>query len=375
MKDSDVQKIHNIIREITHKLERLNISEKYENALNAYLQEGFIHSRCRNYADEIIEGIREVVKYAFNNGGDKKAFGNARKTIKNCCKAVMKLTTVNPKALSQSDEVYERVARKINQHKEKVDKTATGGLKQRLNNTIEGIAAAEKFGLISTNVLQEEFVSADGSVNPKKLESIVEDGTWESIYDLSSKTAEDHFNKILRKINFIRDCIVCGKDTLREKREGLNKEIENICAAIRNWSKLGEIVRVREEIKNTERDALDLLIEVIRSEVLEAIEIIRLETAKLSDGAIKNLYSNLIKYFDDYCKGNFYYLHYLIEGGEDGLDREAHMMIIRSPATIGDTELKKLEELVVKIRNIEEVKKKIKKKINKIRINVNTEQV
>ena len=168
MKDSDVQKIHNIIREITHKLERLNISEKYENALNAYLQEGFIHSRCRNYADEIIEGIREVVKYAFNNGGDKKAFGNARKTIKNCCKAVMKLTTVNPKALSQSDEVYERVARKINQHKEKVDKTATGGLKQRLNNTIEGIAAAEKFGLISTNVLQEEFVSADGSVNPKK---------------------------------------------------------------------------------------------------------------------------------------------------------------------------------------------------------------
>lgn len=375
MEDRDVQKMRNIICEITHKLERLNISVKYENALKAYWQEGFIHSRCRKYADKIIEGIREVVKYVFNNGGDKKAFGDARKTIKNCCKAIMKLTTVNPKALSQSDAVYERVARQIDQYKEKVDKSATEALKQRLNNTIEGIAAAEKFGLISTNVQQKEFVSADGSVNPEKLESIVEDGTWESIYDLSSKTAEEHFNKILRKINFIRDCIVCGKDTLREKREGLNKEIENICAAIRNWLKLGEIVRVREEIKNTERDALDLLIEVIRSEVLEAIEIIRLETAKLSDGAIKNLYSDLIKYFDDYCKGNFYYLHYLIEGGEDGLDWEAHMMIIRSPATIGDTELKKLDELVDKIRNIEEVKKKIKKKIKKIRINVNAEQV
>ena len=364
-----------IIGEIIDKFEKLGITGKYVNALNTYIQDDFDYPRCKQYADEIIEGIREVVKYAFNNGGDKKAFGDARKTIKNSCKAIMKLTTVNPKALSQSDAVYERVARQIDQYKEKVDKSATEALKQRLNNTIDGIAAAEKFGLISTNVQQKEFVSADGSVNPEKLKSIVEDGTWESIYDLSSKTAEDHFNKILRKINFIRDCIVCGKDTLREKREGLNKEIENICAAIRNWSKLGEIVRVREEIKNTERDALDLLIEVIRSEVLEAIEIIRLETAKLSDGAIKNLYSDLIKYFDDYCKGNFYYLHYLIEGGEDGLDWEAHMMIIRSPATIGDTELKKLKELVDKIRNIEEVKKKIKKKIKKIRINVNTEQV
>lgn len=372
MKDSDVQKIHNIIREITHKLERLNISEKYENALNAYLQEGFIHSRCRNYADEIIEGIREVVKYAFNNGGDKKAFGNARKTIKNCCKAVMKLTTVNPKALSQSDEVYERVARKINQHKEKVDKTATGGLKQRLNNTIEGIAAAEKFGLISTNVLQEEFVSADGSVNPKKLESIVEDGTWESIYDLSSKTAEDHFNKILRKINFIRDCIVYGKDVLSAKGGALNEEIKNICTEIINWSNFGEIVQVRRVIKNTERDDLDLLIDVISSEVLEDIEIIQRETNRLPEGEIKKLYGALMGKLNESYLKNFYYLHCLTG---DGFGWKKHMKIIQSPVTIGATELEELNSFVNKIGDIEKVKEKIDRKMREIRANMNAEQV
>lgn len=365
-----------IIGEIIDKFEELGITgSKYVKALNTYIQDDFDYPRCKQYADEIIEGIREVVKYAFNNGGDKKAFGDARKTIKNSCKAIMKLTTVNPKALSQSDAVYERVARQIDQYKEKVDKSATEALKQRLNNTIEGIAAAEKFGLISTNVQQKEFVSADGSVNPEKLKSIVEDGTWESIYDLSSKTAEDHFNKILRKINFIRDCIVYGKDVLSAKGGALNKEIEKICTEIINWSNFGEIVQVRRVIKNTETDDLDLLIEVISSKVLEDIEIIQREIYRLPEGEIKKLYNDLIKYFDDYCKGNFYYLHYLIEGGEDGLDWEAHMMIIRSPATIGDTELKKLEESVDKIRNIEEVKKKIKKKIKKIRINVNAEQV
>ena len=372
MEDRDVQKIRNIICEITHKLERLNISVKYENALNAYLQEGFIHSRCRDYADEIIEGIREVVKYAFNNGGDKKAFGKARKTIKNCCKAIMKLTTVNPKALSQSDAVYERVARQIDQYKEKVDKSATEALKQRLNNTIEGIAAAEKFGLISTNVQQKEFVSADGSVNPEKLKSIVEDGTWESIYDLSSKTAEDHFNKILRKINFIRDCIVYGKDVLSAKGGAINEEIKNICTEIINWSNFGEIVQVRRVIKNTETDDLDLLIEVISSEVLEDIEIIQHETNGLPEGEIKKLYGALMGKLNESYLKNFYYLHCLTG---DGFGWKKHMKIIQSPATIGDTELEELKRFVKKIGDIENVKGKINDMIKNIRANMNAEQV
>lgn len=361
-----------IIGEIIDKFEKLGITGKYVNALNTYIQDDFDYPRCKQYADEIIEGIREVVKYAFNNGGDKKAFGNARKTIKNCCKAVMKLTTVNPKALSQSDEVYERVARKINQHKEKVDKTATGGLKQRLNNTIEGIAAAEKFGLISTNVLQEEFVSADGSVNPEKLKSIVEDGTWESIYDLSSKTAEDHFNKILRKINFIRDCIVYGKDVLSAKGGALNEEIKNICTEIINWSNFGEIVQVRRVIKNTETDDLDLLIEVISSEVLEDIEIIQRETNRLPEGEIKKLYGALMGKLNESYLKNFYYLHCLTG---DGFGWKKHMKIIQSPATIGDTELEELKRFVKKIEDIENVKGKINDMIKNIRANMNAEQV
>lgn len=361
-----------IIGEIIDKFEKLGITGKYVKALNTYIQDDFDYPRCKQYADEIIEGIREVVKYAFNNGGDKKAFGKARKTIKNCCKAIMKLTTVNPKALSQSDAVYERVARQIDQYKEKVDKSATEALKQRLNNTIEGIAAAEKFGLISTNVQQKEFVSADGSVNPEKLKSIVEDGTWESIYDLSSKTAEDHFNKILRKINFIRDCIVYGKDVLSAKGGAINEEIKNICTEIINWSNFGEIVQVRRVIKNTETDDLDLLIEVISSEVLEDIEIIQHETNGLPEGEIKKLYGALMGKLNESYLKNFYYLHCLTG---DGFGWKKHMKIIQSPATIGDTELEELKRFVKKIGDIENVKGKINDMIKNIRANMNAEQV
>lgn len=362
-----------IIGEIIDKFEELGITgSKYVNALNTYIQDDFDYPRCKQYADEIIEGIREVVKYAFNNGGDKKAFGKARKTIKNCCKAIMKLTTVNPKALSQSDAVYERVARQIDQYKEKVDKSATEALKQRLNNTIDGIAAAEKFGLISTNVQQKAFVSADGSVNPEKLKSIVEDGKWESIYDLSSKTAEDHFNKILRKINFIRDCIVYGKDVLSAKSEDLNDEIGKICTAIINWSNLSEIVQVRRVIKNTERDDLDLLIEVIRNRVLEDIEIIQHETNGLPEGEIQKLYSALMGKLNESYLKNFYYLHCLTG---DGFGWKKHMKIIQSPVTIGDTELEELKRFVKKIGDIENVKGKINDMIKNIRANMNAEQV
>lgn len=361
-----------IIGEIIDKFEKLGITGKYVKALNTYIQDDFDYPRCKQYADEIIEGIREVVKYAFNNGGDKKAFGKARKTIKNCCKAIMKLTTVNPKALSQSDAVYERVARQIDQYKEKVDKSATEALKQRLNNTIEGIAAAEKFGLISTNVQQKEFVSADGFVNPEKLKSIVEDGTWESIYDLSSKTAEDHFNKILRKINFIRDCIVYGKDVLSKKGGALNEEIKNICTEIINWSNFGEIVQVRRVIKNTERDDLDLLIDVISSEVLEDIEIIQQETIGLPEGEIQKLYGALMGKLNESYLKNFYYLHCLTG---DGFGWKKHMKIIQSPATIGDTELEELKRFVKKIEDIENVKGKINDMIKNIRANMNAEQV
>lgn len=361
-----------IIGEIIGKFGKLGITGKYVKALNTYIQDDFDYPRCKQYADEIIEGIREVVKYAFNNGGDKKAFGDARKTIKNSCKAIMKLTTVNPKALSQSDAVYERVARQIDQYKEKVDKSATEALKQRLNNTIDGIAAAEKFGLISTNVQQKEFVSADGSVNPEKLKSIVEDGTWESIYDLSSKTAEDHFNKILRKINFIRDCIVYGKDVLSAKGGALNEEIKNICTEIINWSNFGEIVQVSRVIKNTEADDLDLLIEVISSEVLEDIEIIQRETNRLPEGEIKKLYGALMGKLNESYLKNFYYLHCLMG---DGFGWKKHMKIIQSPVTIGDTELEELKRFVKKIGDIENVKGKINDMIKNIRANMNAEQV